>query len=44
MRKILVNWLQEVNTEFQFKRETMYLAVNYLDRYLSKVKIKRRNF
>lgn len=36
MRGILMNWLTEVCVDFMFKRDTYYLAVNYIDRYLSK--------
>jgi len=42
MRLILINWLMEVSTEFMFKRDTFYCAVNYIDRYMSKVDIKRK--
>jgi len=38
MRLILLDWLMEVSTEFQFKRECFYYSVNYIDRYLSKVR------
>ena len=34
MRAILVDWITEVCTEYSFKRETFYLAINFLDRYL----------
>jgi cyclin E len=36
MRGILVDWMMEVCCEFHFKRETFYLAVCYVDLYLSK--------
>ncbi|KAJ1484291.1 cyclin [Baffinella frigidus] len=36
IRKILVNWLVEVIEDDGMKSETLFLAVNYLDRYLSK--------
>jgi hypothetical protein len=36
MRGILLNWLTEVSADFNFKRDTYYLAINYIDRYLSK--------
>jgi len=36
MRGILLNWLTEVCFDFMFKRDTYYLAINYIDRYLSK--------
>jgi len=38
IRLILVDWLFEVADEFGLQRETVYLAVNYVDRYLSVVK------
>ena len=36
MRGILLNWMTEVCVDLMFKRDTYYLSVNYLDRYLSK--------
>uniref|UniRef100_A0A671RWJ2 Cyclin A1 n=1 Tax=Sinocyclocheilus anshuiensis TaxID=1608454 RepID=A0A671RWJ2_9TELE len=35
MRIILVDWLVEVGEEYKLCSETLYLAVNYLDRFLS---------
>ncbi|CAI9104332.1 OLC1v1002980C1 [Oldenlandia corymbosa var. corymbosa] len=35
MRAILVDWLVEVADEFKLVADTLYLAVNYIDRYLS---------
>lgn len=35
MRVILVDWLVEVVEEYKLRSETLYLAVNYLDRFLS---------
>lgn len=37
MRLILVDWMMDVCADFQLKRETFHYAVNYLDRFLSKV-------
>ena len=37
MRAILLDWIQEVCSDYLLKRETYYYAVNYLDRYLSMV-------
>lgn len=39
MRAILVDWLAEVNTEFQLQTRTLFLAVNYIDRYLGSVPV-----
>lgn len=33
MRAILVDWLVEVSEEYKLHDETLYLAVNYIDRY-----------
>ncbi|ORC87428.1 putative CYC2-like cyclin, putative,cyclin 6 [Trypanosoma theileri] len=41
MRMILVDWLIDVHLKFKLHPETMYLAVNILDRYLSCVNTKR---
>lgn len=35
MRAILVDWLAEVVQEYKLCSETLHLAVNYLDRFLS---------
>ena len=35
MRAILIDWMIEVCTDFHLKRDTLHLAVNFLDRYLS---------
>ncbi|XP_059207424.1 cyclin-A1 isoform X2 [Centropristis striata] len=35
MRVILVDWLVEVVVEYKLRTETLHLAVNYLDRFLS---------
>jgi len=34
MRAILVDWLIEVADEFKFQAQTLFLAINYLDRFL----------
>lgn len=36
MVAILFDWLIEVAHSFNFKRETFYLAMNYVERYLSR--------
>jgi len=35
MREILIDWLSEVHLKFKLRLETMYLAVNLMDRFLS---------
>ncbi|KAL2520004.1 Cyclin-A1-1 [Forsythia ovata] len=35
MRAILIDWLVEVTEEYRLVPETLYLTVNYIDRYLS---------
>ncbi|EPZ34375.1 Cyclin domain-containing protein [Rozella allomycis CSF55] len=35
MRTTMIGWLMEVAKEFILHRETVYLAVNFIDRYLS---------
>ncbi|XP_047981326.1 cyclin-A1-4-like [Salvia hispanica] len=35
MRSILVDWLIEVSEEYRLVPDTLYLTVNYIDRYLS---------
>ncbi|XP_066507228.1 cyclin-A1 [Hoplias malabaricus] len=41
MRVILVDWLVEVSEEFKLCSETVLLAVNYLDRFLSYMSVLR---
>lgn len=41
MRTILMDWLVEVQTNFELHHETLYLAVKLVDMYLSKIRIKR---
>lgn len=37
MREILIDWMMEVCEEFMLKRETLYISINYIDRYLQEV-------
>nr|XP_058132924.1 cyclin-A1 isoform X2 [Dasypus novemcinctus] len=41
MRAILVDWLVEVGEEYRLRAETLYLAVNFLDRFLSCMSVLR---
>ena len=41
MRKNLVDWLVEVGEEYKLRAETLYLAVNFLDRFLSCMSVLR---
>ncbi|NP_001081515.1 cyclin-A1 [Xenopus laevis] len=41
MRTILVDWLVEVGEEYKLHTETLYLAMNYLDRFLSCMSVLR---
>uniref|UniRef100_A0A8C5RY56 Cyclin A1 n=1 Tax=Laticauda laticaudata TaxID=8630 RepID=A0A8C5RY56_LATLA len=41
MRAILVDWLAEVGEEYKLQTETLFLAVNYLDRFLSCMSVLR---
>ena len=41
MRGILIDWLVEVAEEYRLEAETLYLAVNYIDRFLSQVPVNR---
>ena len=41
MRSILVDWLVEVGEEYKLNQETIYLAVNYIDRFLSYMSVQR---
>lgn len=41
MRAILIDWLVDVHIRFKLKSQTLFLAVNVLDRYLEKQQVKR---
>jgi len=41
MRAILVDWLVEVGAEYKLKQQTLYLTVNYIDRFLSSMSVLR---
>ena len=42
MRSILVDWLVEVAQEYKLVSETLFLAINYIDRFLSSEVAPRR--
>lgn len=41
MRSILIDWLIEVQENFEFFHETLYLGVKIVDRYLVKKEVKK---
>lgn len=41
MRSILLDWLAEVHYKFKLVPETLFLAVNYLDRFLERETVQR---
>jgi G2/mitotic-specific cyclin-B, other len=42
MRRILIDWLIKVHYKFKLLPETLYLAVNIIDRHLSKEIVTRK--
>ncbi|KAF8026402.1 hypothetical protein BT93_F3018 [Corymbia citriodora subsp. variegata] len=42
MRTILIDWLIEVHRKFELMPETLYLAINIVDRYLSMKVVRKR--
>lgn len=42
MRAILIDWLIEVHLKYKLRRETLYLAVNLIDRYMAILPVSRR--
>ena len=36
MRAVLIDWMNEVMSEFMAKRDTFHLAINFVDRYLAR--------
>lgn len=41
MREILIDWLVEVHLKFRLQSETLYLCVNYIDRFLERRQVSR---
>jgi cyclin A len=41
MRTILVDWLVEVAEEYKLNSHTLYIAVGYIDRFLSEMSVQR---
>ncbi len=41
MRTILIEWLIEVADEYKLNDETLFLSVQYVDRFLSTVNVTR---
>lgn len=41
MRAILVDWMVEVAQEYMLQNETLYLAVSFIDRFLSLMPVVR---
>ncbi|TDH66442.1 hypothetical protein CCR75_009459 [Bremia lactucae] len=44
MRALLVDWLVEVHQRFELEAQTLFLAVNYLDRYVAQVPVKSQRY
>ena len=44
MRKILINWLIEVHLKFKLKPNTLFLSINLIDNFLSKINNLNRKF
>lgn len=42
MRAVLVDWLVDVHLKFKLKPETLFLAVNIIDRYLEKAAVVKK--
>ncbi|XP_068662787.1 G2/mitotic-specific cyclin-2-like [Aristolochia californica] len=42
MRAVLVDWLIEVHHKFDLMHETLFLAINLVDRYLSRQRVTRK--
>ena len=42
MRAILVDWLIEVHYKFKLDPDTLFITINIIDRYLSKIVVKRQ--
>lgn len=42
MREILIDWLVEVHQKFKQRRETLYLTVSLIDRFIERRQVKRQ--
>ena len=42
MRAILVDWLINVHAKFKLLPETLFITINLVDRYLSKIQIEKK--
>jgi len=42
MRAILVDWLVDVHARYRMRKETLFLTVNLIDRYLSRAVVERK--
>lgn len=41
MRSVLIDWLVEVAQEYKLEEQTLYLTINYIDRFLSFMSVQR---
>ncbi|KAG7399367.1 hypothetical protein PHYBOEH_009029 [Phytophthora boehmeriae] len=44
MRSVLVDWLVEVHQRFELEAQTLYLTINYVDRYLAQAPVSPQRF
>jgi cyclin A len=44
MRNILIDWMVEVADEYKLHDETLFLAVHFIDRFLSAMSVSRQSF
>ncbi|RLN48672.1 hypothetical protein BBJ29_007623, partial [Phytophthora kernoviae] len=44
MRSVLVDWLVEVHQRFELEAQTLYLTINYVDRYLAQAPVTPQRF
>ena len=44
MRQIMVGWLVEVHLKFKLMPETLYLAINLVDRVTERIEIRRNEY
>ena len=44
MRKILIDWLIDVHLKYRLLPETLFIAINLIDRYAQRTTITRRKY
>lgn len=44
MRKILIDWLVDVHLKYNMKQDTLFLAINFIDRFCARRQVLRSEY